>query len=227
MYKNKKILALIPARSGSKRLPGKNVKLLAGKPLIAWTIEQAKTSKHVDKVIVSTDDKKIARISREYGSEVPFLRPQRLATDKAKSIDVILHGLDQLARDAEFYDIVILLQPTSPLRTSEDIDRAICLLFSKRAKAIISVYENGHRPLWSNTLPRNGSMKDFTSNKHIKGPYYTLNGAIYVSHVDHLRKKKEFVGSKTFAYIMPRERSIDIDDKLDFSIADQLLRSIK
>jgi len=228
MYKGRKILALIPARSESKRLPGKNIKMLAKRPLIAWTIEHAMLSDYVDKIVVSTDDRKIADISERYGAEAPFLRPRKLATDKATSIDVLLHSLDWLKKNKEFYDIVVFLQPTSPLRTGRDIDRAIRLFFSKKAKAVVSVCGVGHSVLWSDTLPKNGCMKDFMKNKQDKHKkYYMLNGAIYLVCVDFMRNNRTFLGAKTFAYMMPRERSIDIDNKVDFLVAESLLKNRK
>jgi len=138
MYKDKKILALIPARGGSKGLPRKNIKPLLGKPLIAWTIEQSLASKYLDKVVVSTEDKEIAEISKKYGAEVPFIRPKELAKDDTPSIDVVLHAIDFLEKK-ELFNIIVLLQPTSPLRTISDIDNSIEFLFSKNAQAIISV----------------------------------------------------------------------------------------
>jgi CMP-N-acetylneuraminic acid synthetase len=131
MYNGKKILALIPARSGSEGLPGKNIKPLAGKPLIAWTIEQARGSRYIDRIITSTDSKKIAEIAKKYGSETPFLRPPSLATADSKGMDVILHALEWLRINDKPSDMIIYLQPTSPLRASEDIDNAIRLLFLK------------------------------------------------------------------------------------------------
>ncbi len=226
MYKNKKILALIPARGASKRIPHKNIKLLLGEPLIARTIEQAKKSRYIDSIVVSTDDKKIAGISRNYGAEVPFIRPRRLALDTAKGIDVVLQAINWLKKNGREYDLVVLLQPTSPLRASTDIDNAIELLFSKSAKAVISVCESGHKPLWSDVLPKSGCMRNFMKkNKQSSNApqYYTLNGAIYLGYCSYIKKHKGFLGARTFAYIMPQERSVDIDSEFDFWIAEQFL----
>lgn len=232
MYKNKKILALIPARGGSKGLLGKNVKPLLGKPLIVWTIEQAKNTKYIDRIIVSTEDEEIAEISKDSGAEVPFLRPEKLATDDSKSIDVILHAIEWVKEnDGIFYDLVIMLQSTSPLRLSEDIDKAVELLFSKNAKAIISVCEAEHSPRWANTLPEDGCLKDFikpesmNKNRQEYDIFYRLNGAIYLAYCDYIKKQKSFFGNKSFAYIMPKERSIDIDYELDFKLAEFLMKN--
>lgn len=233
MYKSKKILALITARGKSKRLPRKNIKLFGGKPLIAWTINQAKKSRFIDRIIVSTDDKEIAEISRKYKADVPFLRPKKLATDNAKSIDVILHTLNWMKGHDKAYDIIILLQPTSPLRASEDIDKAVELLFQKDTKSIVSVCELDYSPFWVNTLPEDGCTKDFIKKGFINRnsqqlpKFYRLNGAVYLAYCDYIRKQKSFFGAESFAYLMPKERSIDIDDELDFRFAEFLIKNKK
>jgi len=217
VYKNKKILAVITARAGSKRLPNKNILDLAGKPLIAWTIEAALKSKYIDKLIVSTDSEQIADISKQFGAEVPFIRPKELSSDTVDSISVLKHAIE--FHKNEFY-YVILLQPTSPLRTVNDIDKALKMLNSK-TKAVVSVCETNHSPLWSNILPEDLSMTNFI-RPEVKGKrsqdlpiYYRLNGAVYISEISYLERNNGFIGSKTRAYIMPKERSIDVDTKLD------------
>lgn len=230
MYKEKNILGLIPARGGSKGLLRKNIKPLLGKPLIAWTIEQALASKYLDRVVVSTDDKEIAEISIKYGAEVPFVRPKELAENDAKGIDVVLHAIDWFKEDdkQKKYDLIMLLQPTSPLRTTEDIDKAIELLFLKEAKTIVSVCEVDHHPLWENTLHEDGCMKNFirqeimNKNRQELPVYYRLNGAIYLAYYNCIKEQKSFFGEKTFAYIMPKVRSVDIDDEIDFKLAEIL-----
>lgn len=230
MYKKKTIIAIIPARRGSKGLPGKNIRLLLGKPLIAWTIEAAKKSQYIDKIIVSTDFTKLSSVAKKFEAEVPFVRPKKLATASAKSADVILHALNRLEMNNDYYDLVILLQPTSPLRTANDIDEAIKMLFSKKASAVVSVCEVEHHPYWSNTLPKNNCMKNFM-NPLIKGKnrqqlptFYRLNGGVYVARIAYFREQKSFFGDKTFAYIMPRERSVDIDTEFDFKFAEFLIK---
>ncbi len=229
MYKNNKILCIIPARSGSKGLPGKNIKKLLGKPLLAHTIQQAKGSRYIDRIIVSTDNKNIAAISGRYGAQTPFLRPKSLATDTAKSADVVLHAINWLNKKGSYTDIAILLQPTSPLRLTEDIDKAIKLLFKKNAQAVVSVCEAEHSPYWMNTLPADGCMKNFlrpyavNKNRQNLPICYRLNGAIYIGYNDYLFKQKNFFGKETFAYIMPKQRSVDIDDEFDFWLAEQIL----
>ena len=232
MYKGKNILGLIPARGGSKGLPRKNIKPLLGKPLIAWTIEQALASKYLDKVIVSTDDKEIADISKKYGAEIPFMRPRELAEDNAKGIDVVLHAINWIKENnkQKHYDLIMLLQPTSPLRKSDDIDKAIELLFLKETQAIVSVCEVDHHPLWANTLSEDGCMKDFirkeimNKNRQELPKFYRLNGAIYLAYCNYIKEQKGFFGKKTFTYIMPRERSIDIDSEIDFKMAELIIK---
>jgi CMP-N-acetylneuraminic acid synthetase len=222
---NKKVIAIIPARGGSKRLPNKNILNLKGKPLIAWTINAIKDIQldgyDID-TIVSTDDDKIASVAKEYGSEIPFIRPSELSTDLASSMDVIKHALTFLEKEGRNYDIILLLQPTSPLRTKQDIEEVLKLI-DKSKKAIISVTEVDHSPLWSNTLPKdlsmNGFIRDEVRNKRSQDlpTYYRLNGAIYCSYVSYFYDNDGFLGKNTYAYIMPRERSIDIDTELDFN----------
>lgn len=232
MHNGKTILAIIPARGGSKGLPRKNIKLFAGKPLIAWSIEAAKGCAYIDKVIVSTEDAEIATVARRSGAEVPFSRPAELATDQAASIDVILHALEHFEQQGEEYDILIVLQPTSPLRTPVDIDNALKLLFLAQACSVVSVCAAEHNPLWANTLPPDGSMKDFlrpeilNKNRQEIGKYYRLNGAIYIAYTNYLKKNKGFIGQDAFAYIMPPERSADIDTELDLRLAEFIKRKI-
>lgn len=210
-------------------MPGKNIRPLLNKPLIAWTIVQALASRYLDRVIVTTDDKKIAEVSKKYGAEVPFLRPDELATDEARTIDVALHAISRFELDNSAYDLVMLLQPTSPLRKAGDIDGAIELLFFKNAQAVVSVCKTEHHPFWSNTLPSDGCMSTFMrpdiKHKHRQQlpVFYRLNGAVYLANIAYLKEHKDFIGEDTYAYIMPGERSIDIDTELDFKFAEFLL----
>jgi len=225
MYKNRRILALIPARSGSKGLPGKNILPFCGKPLISWTIKQAQKSRYLDKVLVSTDSRKIAQISLKYGACVPFIRPRKLATSASNMIDVVLHSLDFLNKQKESYDIIVLLQPTSPLRRSEDIDRAIELFIKKRTSSVISVCRSEHHPWRSASLAKNLKIGKFLGpvnlqkNRQALPDYYRINGAVYVTAVGLINKKKCFIDRNTYGYIMPADKSIDIDSKIDFEFA--------
>jgi len=226
MYNNKTFLAVILARGGSKRLPRKNILELAGKPLISWSIEAGLNSKYIDNVIVSSDDDEILNIAKHFKSNI-VKRPLELANDTATSFDALKHTIDNV----DCYDYVILLQPTSPLRTSKDIDEAIELLISKNSDAVISVTEMDHNPLWSNTLPENRSMKNFIDREIINGrsqdlpKYYRLNGAIYICDRNRLLKEKSFfIEDNIYAYIMARESSIDIDEMMDFKLAELYIK---
>jgi CMP-N-acetylneuraminic acid synthetase len=225
-----KVIALIPARGGSKRLPRKNLMPLAGKPLLAWTVQAARAARCIDRVILSTDDAQIAAVGRAYGAETPFMRPADLASDDAGTLDVMLHALRTLAAAGENCDLLVVLQPTSPLRCAADIDAAVELLRNKTADAVISVCETEHPPEWSNILPDGLSMADFfrpgirTRRSQDLPRTFRLNGAIYVYSADRLLHSRSLdMDDNCFAYLMPRERSIDIDDALDFELA-QLLR---
>lgn len=225
MYKDKTFLAIIPARGGSKRLPRKNVLDLANKPLIAWSIEAGLNSNYIDKVIVSSDDEEILEISKQFGAET-IKRPNELANDTATTFDAIKHTIE----NSKKYDYVILLQATSPLRTSLHIDEAIELLEEKNADAIISVCEMDHSPLWSNTLDETLSMQDFLKEEILNRrsqdleTYYRLNGAIYICKTTKLLEEKSFLLKEhSFAYVMDRKSSIDIDEEIDFEIAQLLI----
>jgi N-acylneuraminate cytidylyltransferase len=232
MINNKRVIAIIPARGGSKRLPRKNVLPLAGKPLIVWSIEAALASAYIDKTIVSTDDYEIAEISKAAGASVPFMRPPELASDTASSTDVVMHVLDYLDSQNDHYDYIMLLQPTSPLRTSNDIDAALELCIAKDANSIISVCETDHSPLWENTLPPDHSMVGFITENIAKlrsqdlPTYYRINGAIYISKIDDFKVWRTFfISEKTYAFIMPKGKSIDIDNFIDYLIAEIIIKA--
>ena len=232
MHKNKKFLAIIPARGGSKRLPKKNILNLAGKPMIAWTIEAALGSKYIDRVVVSTDSKDIAKISRDYGADVPFKRPNEFATDSASSVDVVINTLNSLNRTGEEYDYIILLQPTSPLRTTYDIDKAIMLLQAGKINAVISASKVECSHLWFNTPFDNEILSNSIGGSFIcnqnkgSGKCYMLNGAIYIcSTRNFLMEKTFFLKKGVSIYEMKKERSIDIDESHDFKISELYLLS--
>lgn len=227
MYINKTFLAIIPARGGSKRLPRKNILNLEEKPLIAYSIEAALRSKYIDCVVVSSDDNEILEVSQKFGAMV-LKRPDFLATDTSSTFDAIKHTIENYKN----YDYIVLLQPTSPLRTTKHIDEAIELLDSKGADAIVSVTEMEHSPLWSNTLDENGNMghfiRDEIKNKRSQDlePYYRINGAIYMCQKDRLLSEKSFfIKDNIFAYKMNRESSIDIDEKIDFTYVKFLIKN--
>ena len=217
--KSKKVLALIPARGGSKGLPRKNVLPAGDRPLIAWTISAANGSKIIDRVVLSSEDDEIILTAKKWGCDVPFRRPADLASDTANSIDVVLHALDQLPE----FEYIILLQPTSPLRTTEDIDAAFSLMRANGAPSCVSVCEVEQSPYWMYRLTDDGKLErlltfeeEITRRQDLP-PVYFLNGAIYIARVDWLRRTKSFVGPETVPYRMPKERSLDIDTADDFA----------
>jgi len=227
MINGKTVLAIIPARGGSKGVPRKNIRELAGKPLIAWSIEAAKKSQYIDRIVVSTDDQEIAEVATQWGGEVPFLRPSELAQDSTPGIAPVLHMLSNLEPS---YDLVVLLQPTSPLRTVEDIDGTIALMLNRNAKACVSVVEPDKSPYWMYTIEKNGYLHpalegDYSRRQELPA-VYALNGAVYAADVSWLYDKKTFLDEQTLAYIMPKERSADIDTELDFKITELLLTCI-
>lgn len=226
-----KILAITPARGGSKRLPGKNIKDLNGKPLIQWTIDAALAVQEIARVMVTTDCEAIAEIAKQAGAEVPFIRPPELAADTSSSTDVIRHALDYYRAQGEEFDFVLLLQPTSPIRSADDIRRAIAQLKAHTADAVVSVCSCEHSPLWANTLPDDRSMADFIRHEVSQlrsqdlPDYYRINGAIYLTRVSRFYQENSlFLSSNIFAYVMDTESSVDIDHELDFLIAEAVLK---
>jgi len=229
MIKDRRILAIIPARGGSKGVPGKNLKDLNGKPLIAWTIEAAKKSRYIDEIVVSTDYKAIAKAAIKYGATVPFKRPKELASDNAKMIDVMSHCIRFFQNAGDDYDIIILLQPTSPLRSAHDIDKAIGFFIEKGAKAVVGVVECEHSPQLANILPKDLNMNKFliknigNKNRQELEAYYRINGAVYLADIDFIISRRDWYGPNTFAYIMRRENSVDIDNLFDFMLAEFIM----
>ena len=227
-----KNLAIIPARSGSKGLKDKNIKLLNGKPLMAYSIEAALESKKFDEVMVSTDSPKYADIAKEFGAMVPFLRSERTSSDTASSWDMVKEVLSCYEELGKKFDTVCLLQPTSPLRNAVDIQEAYKLYEERASVAVLSVCEMEHTPLWSNVLSDdlslNGFIKtDLGTRRQDNDTYYRVNGAIYITSVEQLYKDSNLYREGSFAYIMPRERSVDIDTMLDFSYAEFLLNILE
>lgn len=231
MINGKRILALIPARGGSKRLPGKNKLNLAGKPMISWTIEAGLKSQYIDRVVVSTDDSKIALISDQFGKSITFKRPPELALDNTCTMDVILNMLEAIEEEGESYDYLILLQPTSPLRNVQHIDEAIEVLFSKSAYSVVSVSAIDHPIEWTNVLSDDLAMDNFllesTKGKRSQDfeVRYRINGAIYLCLIKKILAEKSLITQKkSYAYIMDKLSSVDIDDHLDFLVAESVMR---
>lgn len=223
-----KFLGVIPARSGSKGLPNKNIKLLRGKPLLAWAIEEALKSIYLDQVIVSTDSKDIAKIAMKYGACVPFLRSKKLATDESPTIDTVIDLIQKLPQ----YDYVVLLQPTSPLRTFQDIKSAIDIVKTTNIKSLVSVNESEESPYWmykmnsSNVLSPVIENGKSISRRQDLPKSYTINGAIYIAHVDYLLTNRSFIGAESVGYVMRKENSLDIDTADDFKKVETILESV-
>ena len=228
MKKIKKCLAIIPARSGSKGLKNKNIKLLKGKPLIAYTIESAIKSEVFEDIIVTTDSEQYKKISEEYGAWVPFLRSEGLSNDEASTNDVIEDVLYNLEKMGKTYDSFMLLQPTSPLRDKDDICASFEQFYSKKCNSLVSMSECDHSPVFSKQLGVERRLDGFLDNiskvrRQDMNPYYRLNGAIYIVKVEYFMRYKNFYKENSFAYIMEKSKSIDIDDELDFKIAEFLM----
>jgi CMP-N,N'-diacetyllegionaminic acid synthase len=218
-------IGFIPARAGSKGIKEKNIRPFAGKPLIEWTIESALKCNKVDHVVVSTDSKEIARVSKKAGAEI-ISRPSELAGDKTPMIDAVTHGLDELSRHlGEKPDLLVLLQPTSPLRTPKDIDEAVDLFLASDCDSVISVSDSNKKAYHSFKI-QSGYLEPLLgwewigSNRQDLPCLLEPNGAIYVIKPEVLKKKKAFITRRTIPYLMPPERSVDIDTAADFALAE-------
>lgn len=224
-----RILAVIPARGGSKGLPGKNIRLLGDKPLIAHTIEAAVTSACVDRIVVSTDDPEIAEISKRFGAEVPFLRPEHLSGDLASAIDVVIHAIEYFSVNEGYVpDGILLLQPTSPLRSATDIRNSV-EMFVETGASVIGLRKVSEHPYLMKQVDESGEIQpllgdlSIPSNRQQLPPIYMVNGAIYLSSPENLISHKSFYLPAARPYIMPEERSIDIDSLEDFNRAEAIV----
>jgi len=220
-----KTFALIPARGGSKGIPRKNIKLIAGKPLIVWTIEAALRSRMLDAVVVSTEDEEIAAVARGAGAQVPFMRPLELAQDDSPGLAPVMHALDQLPQ----FDAVLLLQPTSPMRTTADIDACLRLAAERGAPSVVSVCEPDTHPYWTYRVNEQLLLERLidgaeASRRQDLPPVAALNGALYYAEAAWLRRNGALIGAATLAYKMTREHSVDLDTPLDWKLAEILLK---
>jgi len=212
-----RVLAVIPARGGSKGVPGKNIRPAGGKPLIAWTIEAAQSSQFIDRVVLTSDDREIIAVAQTFNCDVPFVRESHLAEDATPTIDVVIDVLHRCPG----YEWVVLLQPTSPLRTAQDIDQAIERCIALNAPSCVSVCLAQESPYWMFTLNQDSHMAPLLPNAAVTRrqdlpPVYSLNGAIYVVRSEWLMRERKFITAETVAYEMPVERSLDIDTEADF-----------
>lgn len=225
------MLAIIPARGGSKGILNKNIKLFVGKPLIIWTIEAAIKAKQVDRIVLSSDDKTIINVCRNTGVECPFIRPKELAQDNSLAIETYIYTVERLKNEfgAKIDEFVVLL-PTCPLRLAVDIDNAINIFYKKHADSVISLFEATHPPLWSKKISQYGKITDYfntkigNKNRQELDKAYLPNGAVFVFKYILLKERYSYYSDKTYPYIMPKERSIDIDSLIDFEFAEFLMR---
>ncbi len=223
------MIALVPARGGSKGLPGKNIRNLRGKPLIAYSIEAALGAKGVRRVIVSTDDPEIAEVSKKFGAEVPFMRPSELAQDQSLAIDNYIYTIQQLQRNGDPVDQLMVLLPTAPLRTSADIEGAMEIFKKRGADSVISYYKAPHPVQWYKYFDSQGVVRSYfpegdrLGNRQDEREAYLPNGAIYIFHSSLLLETKSYFSEKTFPYVMPIQRSVDIDTLEDFEYAEFLM----
>ncbi len=224
------VLAIIPARCGSKRLPGKNTKLFIGKPLVLWTVEAALASKYITKVLVTTDDKVVIDLLSKLEGVVICRRPDYLSTDTATSVDVAIHALEYIENSSQDkFEYIVFLQPTSPLRSGLHIDSAFRLLKETEKSSLVSVCQSEHHPLWSAEIDSTGSL-DFGATREALQKrsqdlpvYYRLNGAVYIAKAERIKKEKQFLDlDSTVPFIMPQEASVDIDTAADFFLAEYM-----
>ena len=224
-------LGLITARKGSKRVPDKNIKPLCGKPLLAYTIEAGLASSRLDRVIVSTEDEQIASIARQWGAEVPFRRPEELAADDARTIDVLVHALEWLELHQSYRpDALVLLQPTCPLRTGRHIDEAIGLYEAKDADCVVAVSEPEHHPYWMKTMDQDGQLTPFMQvdshryhQKQALPQIWSSNSSIYVIRRASFLARRQIYGGRTYGYVVPRSEALDIDTPWDFHLASLII----
>lgn len=218
------VLAIIPARGGSKGIPRKNIKDLAGKPLIAWTIEEAKKSKYITRLILSSDDDEIIDVAKKYNCEVPFKRPAELAQDHTSGMDPVLHAI----KSCPGYDYILMLQPTSPFRTAEDIDNCLEKVFNNDWSFCVSLTEVSESPYWMYNI-ENNHMKNILdsielSTRQVLPKNFILNGALYVAKTKQFLEKKNFLNDETKPFIMEKSHSYDIDEPIDFKICEMLMK---
>ena len=225
MIDSKKVLAVIPARQGSKGLPGKNNRMLAGKPLLGWTIAAAQNSQYIDRLVLSSNDSLAMDYARSVNCEVPFSRTEELSSDKVAGVDVVIDAVNRCPG----FDYVLLLQPTSPLRTSEDIDESLRFIMECKATTCISIVESLSNPHWmyyrnsKNELTQVLGGQIITRRQELP-LVYEPNGAIYIADIKYLLDERTLITTDTVGYEMPRDRSIDIDDLDDFNAAEIYLQ---
>lgn len=230
MYESKSVLALIPARGGSKGIPGKNIKEFNGRPLISYTIAAARASRYVDSVVVTTDSAEIAGIAERYGAEVPFLRPSELAQDTSRTIDAVVHARDAMEALGRPHDVVVLLQPTSPLRRAEEVDSALKTFFSHGGLGLASVSEVSENPVLTRRIDQSGVMHPIlpissTVRRQDMPRFWHVDGAIYINRAEDLTLETS-LNDNPIAYVMPKLRASDIDSIEDFFRAEEIMSEL-
>lgn len=223
MYDGKKVMALIPARGGSKGVKRKNIKNLNGLPLIVYSIRAGKESKYIDRVFVSTEDKEIAALAKKYGAEVPAMRPRELARDESTTLDVVIHAVQNFV-DSNEWDALVLLQPTQPLRTAEDIDDAIRFFYEKGRRGLVSVSKVNDSPLFIRCIRSDGTLTKLVEQssavrRQDMPEYYRVNGAIYINAIEDINGKTSF-NDNPIGFKMEVSHSVDIDEEKDFVVAE-------
>lgn len=231
MYKGKRVLAIVPARGGSKGLPGKNIRPLAGKPLIGWTLESAKKSKYLDEIFVSTDSQKIADVAETFGVKVPELRPEELASDTATSASVVLYTIDYFRKQGKDFDYILLLEPTSPMRKEDDIDDAIALACEHPDKAgVVSLGEvHMEHPSIVKKITDKSIVEPYveaqkvTRRQQLDKAYFPY-GVVYLVKTDYFEKNQLFYGKDSLPYLIERWQCYEIDDIYDFTAIEAILK---
>jgi N-acylneuraminate cytidylyltransferase/CMP-N,N'-diacetyllegionaminic acid synthase len=232
---NKKFLCIVPARQGSKGIKNKNIVKLNKLPLLAWTIKSAKKSKYIKEIIVSTDSKKIANIAKKYGGKIPFLRPKKYSTDKASSFDVLKHAINFFKSKKINYDYVVMLEPTSPLRSHKDIDFCLKKVLKDKIDTIVGVSKVvDQHPLFLYSINKKNILVPYVKQKkklYIRrqdiNPLYYLEGSVYVSKISTLLKEKTWYHKKTQPYIVDQWKALEIDDTQDLQLAEFYIKKIK
>lgn len=228
MIEDKKVLALIPARGGSKGIKNKNIIELCGKPLIAYTVEVGKRSKYIDDIIITTDSKQIAEVAKSFGAEVPFMRPAEFATDDSRTIDTVVHAIKTLKSMGRNYDVLVLLQPTQPLRTVEDINGALEKFLERECESHVSVSAVSDHPILIRSINSSNELAPLlnigsTVRRQDMPEYYKVNGCIYINKISDITEETSFNDNK-FPYIMEASHSVDIDEVIDLVVAEYYLR---
>jgi N-acylneuraminate cytidylyltransferase len=220
-----KVLGVIPARGGSKGLPRKNILPLAGKPLLVWSIETAKASRYIDRLVLSSDDDAIMEVARRHGCDVPFCRPSELASDSATTMDALRHAIEQLPG----YAITVVLQPTNPLRNSDDIDRTLERLEQTGANSCVTVTQPDKSPYWTFNM-NNGVLTPILGDEYSQKrrqdlpEAWVLNGCVYAVRTQWFLETHQLISEGTVGQPMPKERSLDIDTGLDLKIAELMMQ---